>query len=139
MASIVAAAGLVTLTVASFLPWVSIGSRSRSTFQLTGVLARLGFDGWQGALLRLWPFSPLATAAALALLVVDVRRAAAVSGFVLGGVAVIVGLVVRAIPDQSQIGPTVAIAGGFLALLASVVLLATRQLPPRPLSGKESS
>jgi hypothetical protein len=137
-ASAVTAAGLVLLTVASFLPWVQIGERSRSTFELTGVLARLGFDGWQGALLRLWPFSPLVTSGAVALLALGRRRGAAIVAAVIGALALIVGLVARSIPDQSQIGPTVAIAGGFLALIASVVLLATRQLPDRQLSGKET-
>jgi hypothetical protein len=133
------AAGLIVLTTASFLPWVRIGSRSRSTFELTGVLARLGFAGWRGALLRLWPFSPLASASILALLALGRRRGAAAFGVVVGSMALIVGLVARAIPDQSQIGPAVAIAGGFLALIASVVLLATRQLSDRQLSGKETS
>jgi hypothetical protein len=138
-ASIVSAAGLVTLTAASFLPWVRIGSQSRSTFQLTGVFARLGFDGWQGVLLRLWPFSPLLAALALALLTLGRRRGAAIFGVVLGALALIVGAVARSIPEQSQIGPSVAIAGGFLALIASVVLLTTRQVPDGQLPGKETS
>ena len=139
MASLLAAAGLVTVTTASFLPWVRIGSRSRSTFELAGVLGRLGFDGWQGSLFRVWPFSPLVTAAAVALLAIGQRRAAAIVGIVIGALALIVGTVARSIPDESQIGPTVAIAGGFLALIASVVLLATQRMPDRQPVRKETS
>jgi hypothetical protein len=122
-----AVAGAVLLVVGAFLPWVRIGSVSRSSFEITGVLARLGITGWQGAALRAWPFAPLAVAASLALLAVGRRVIACGLGVGFGGLGLIAGLAMRTIPDQTQMGPIIGMIGGTLALVGNVVVLASRR------------
>jgi hypothetical protein len=121
-----AAAGAALLVIGAFLPWVRIGSVSRSSFAITGVLARLGIAGWQGAALRAWPFAPLAIAGSVALLALGHRKAAAAIGLPFGLLGLLSGVAAATIPDQSQIGPIIGMIGGTLALLGYVVVLISR-------------
>jgi hypothetical protein len=120
-----AVAGAVLLVAGAFLPWVRIGSVSRSSFAITGVLARLGLDGWKGGALRAWPFAPLVVAASVALLALGYRKISCTLGLGFGLLGLVAGLAVRTIPDQTQIGPIIGMIGGVLALVGNIVLLAS--------------
>jgi hypothetical protein len=120
-----AASGAVLLVAGAFLPWVRIGSVSRSSFAITGVLARLGISGWQGMALRGWPFAPLVVAISLALLALGRRAVAGGLGVCFGLLGLVAGFAMRTIPDQTQIGPIIGMIGGTLALVGNVVVLAS--------------
>ncbi len=55
--------------LATFLPWVRSGSRPRSSYDLLGLLDRLGLagDGPVAAVVRWWPVVPLLVTAAVVL------------------------------------------------------------------------
>lgn len=57
----IASSGAVVVLVGSFLPWLASGAADRSSYELLGVIDRLGFspDGWVGWAVRLWPLLPL--------------------------------------------------------------------------------
>lgn len=57
------------LVSATFLPWVRSGSRPRSSYDLLGLLDRLGLagDGPVAAVVRWWPVVPLLVTAAVVL------------------------------------------------------------------------
>lgn len=60
--AIVLTVGAATALVGTFLTWVRSGSTGRSSYEVFGLVDRLGFEpnsviGW---LLRLWPLVPLA-------------------------------------------------------------------------------
>lgn len=60
-ATVLTVGAAVTLT-GTFLSWVGSGSRERSSYQIFGLVDRLGFapNSAVGWLLRLWPLVPLA-------------------------------------------------------------------------------
>ena len=60
--AIVLTIGAAITLVGTFLTWVSSGSTDRSSYEVFGLVDRLGFepDGLVGWLLRLWPLVPLA-------------------------------------------------------------------------------
>jgi hypothetical protein len=53
--------GAALMLIGTFLPWLSSGARSRSSYELFELVDRLGFspDGAVGWALRLWPLAPL--------------------------------------------------------------------------------
>jgi hypothetical protein len=57
------------LLAATFLPWVNSGSKTRSSYDLLGLLDRLGVagDGLAAALIRWWPLVPLLVTCAVVL------------------------------------------------------------------------
>jgi len=61
--------GAVLCLAGAFLPWLHSGSRSRSSFELFDMVARLGFspDGASAWVLRLWPALPLLLAVSVAM------------------------------------------------------------------------
>lgn len=116
--------GLVLVIVGSFLPWVISGTVKRSSYQIIGVIDRLGIagDGLVATLVSSWPllgvlcFAPVVAAAlrwwrpagVLAILIGLIASALA-----LGILAIAlgkVGLTVRLDP----LGPSVMAAGGLL-------------------------
>jgi hypothetical protein len=129
-----AVVGLCVSVGAAFAPWVRVGTRTRSSFQMTGLIARLGIAGWQGMALRAWPVAPLLAAVAIALVVVGRDRLSGVVGTAVALVAIAAGLAACMIPDQTQTGPKLAIVGGFLALAGYVGLLVG---PHRSPAGRE--
>ena len=60
--AIVLTIGAAVTLVGTFLGWVGSGARTRSSYQIFGLVDRLGFapNGVVGWLLRLWPLVPLA-------------------------------------------------------------------------------
>jgi hypothetical protein len=65
--AIVLTIGAVTSLVGTFLSWVSSGTTDRSSYEIFGLVDRLGFEpnGVVGWMLRLWPFVPLALVVAV--------------------------------------------------------------------------
>lgn len=138
------------MLVGSFLPWLASGSAERSSYDLFGIVERLGFspDGVVGWAVRLWPLLPLLLVITVvshhlhvdaAWLPVLRSVSTAVSALYAGAVA----LAVRLAPDiglfTPQIGPWVTLAGA--ALLALPLVLSawnrtstgsTQTAPPRP-------
>lgn len=128
----VASAGAGVALIGSFLPWLASGSVSRSSYDLLGIVDRLGFspDGVVGWAIRLWPLLPL-------LLVVTVVShhvhldagwlppvrsvTTAVTALYAGAVA----LAVRLAPDvglfRPRLGPWVTLAGALLLTLSLVL------------------
>lgn len=147
----IASSGAFVVLVGSFLPWLASGSASRSSYDLLGIIDRLGFspDGAMGWAVRLWPLMPL-------LLVVTVVshhvrvdaswlpavRAATTSLTALYAGAVAVA--VRSAPDaglfRPQVGSWITLAGAALLALSAVLsarnreMTGTRQTVPDPIS-----
>lgn len=136
----IASSGAVVVLVGSFLPWLASGTASRSSYDLFGIVDRLGFspDGAIGWAIRLWPLLPLLVVVtvvshhvrldAMWLPVVRTTSTAVVALFA-GSVA----LAVRLAPDiglfRPRIGPWVTLAGAALLAL-SLVLSARNRLMP---------
>ena len=57
----IASSGALVVLTGSFLPWLASGSAERSSYDLFGIVERLGFapDGAVGWAVRLWPLLPL--------------------------------------------------------------------------------
>lgn len=121
-AAAVVTAGAAIAIVGTFLPWVRSGSRDRSSFQIFGLVDRLGFapDGPVSWTLHWWAFAPLlvvltVVAAWLRPGSTLVRRAVLTSGLVvpvvLGGTA----LALRRAPQSGLltigVGPSVTAIG----------------------------
>lgn len=124
------------MLVGSFLPWLASGSANRSSYDLLGIVDRLGFspDGVVGWAVRLWPLLPLLLVVTVishhlrdgaAWLPIVRSGAAAVSALYAGTVA----LAVRLAPDiglfEPRIGPWITLAGASLLAL-SVVAVSSR-------------
>lgn len=121
----IAALGSGTVLVGTFLPWVSSGSATRSSYDLFGVIDRLGFapDGVVGWAVRLWPLVPLllvttAVSHALAPDPMWVRVARTAVTTFTAAYAGAVALAVRLAPDigliRPRIGPTVTAIGAIV-------------------------
>lgn len=139
----IASSGALVVLVGSFLPWLASGSAARSSYDLFGIVDRLGFspDGVIGWAIRLWPLLPL-------LLVVTVvshhlrlgagwlpvvrSTATAVTAVYAGAVAV----AVRSAPDialfDPRLGSWVTLAGAVLLALSLVPSAGNRSLTGSP-------
>lgn len=137
------------MLVGSFLPWLASGTANRSSYDLLGIVDRLGFspDGAVGWAVRLWPLLPL-------LLVVTVVShhiradatwlpvvrsvSTALSALYAGAVA----LAVRLAPDvglfRPRIGPWVTLAGAALLALSVVLSARNRELTGTRQTARES-
>ncbi len=146
---VITGAGLVLVVVGSFLPWVISGTVKRSSYQIVGVIDRLGIagdgiiavlaDGWPllgvlcvtpvvAAALRWWR-----TAGALAALIGLVAAALSLGLLVLALGRT--GLTVRLDP----IGPSVMAAGGLLLVGGGLCLTFGNSSPERRRSGRSTA
>lgn len=131
--TVLAVLGVVTLVTGTFLPWLGSGSALRNSYEAMGVARRLTplGDGPVGAALAAWPALGGITAAALALYVVGLRRAAAIA---ISSLAVVAGTVATAfvvlIPTGDLTvrtvvaGPLTTMTGAVLAIVGAVTTLA---------------
>ena len=57
----IASSGAIVVLAGSFLPWLASGTADRSSYELLGVIDRLGFspDGVVGWAIRVWPLLPM--------------------------------------------------------------------------------
>ena len=143
----IATAGAVVVLVGTFLPWLASGAADRSSYELLGVIERLGFspDGWIGWAVRLWPLLPLL------LVVTVVTHHLRVTH---GSVAVIrpattalaalyagsVALAVRLAPEvglfRTRYGSWVTLAGALLLALSLVLSAWNRSVPGSGQTGR---
>jgi hypothetical protein len=126
LARAVTVAGLVTVVVASFGPWLRSGQRSRTSYELFEVVDRLGLlgDGGWSLLPRLWVGVPLLAATSLALFVGGIPKVAAVAAAVVGGLCLIVGLALQDAPLTAGWGSRIGVAGGLAAVTGAIAVAA---------------
>lgn len=113
-----------TVVLATFLPWLRSGTTSRSSYELLGLLSRLGIapDGPVSVMVRWWPLVPLVVT--LAVVLAWWRRwvaslvAAVVAVLYAGGVGG--ALVVRSRDTGIAVGP-----GASVCAIGSVAFLLT--------------
>lgn len=130
--ALVTGTGLVTVLWALFLPWLASGSATRDSFQLMGLAEKNTFfhAWWYRLAPAVWPFWGPAVVAVLLLLVLRLRRSAAVSAVLLGALAVVVGVLVLVYGSGrsaggvqlADLGPSTLLIGGFMACLGAVGL-----------------
>lgn len=116
--------GAVTVIIGSALPWLRTGQRRRTSFEVFGLVDRLGFSpsGVVGWAVRLWPIVPLLVIVVAALAWFDGRWSLPVA-VVGAGYAGGVGVAVATVDDRSFVdiglGPTVTAGGAALILLGA--------------------
>lgn len=123
--------------VASFVPWIRSGAVRRSSYDLLGLVHRLGFapDGPIRLAVRLWPLMPLlltvAVVAAWWSEHAPLRVVAVVSGGIGGLYAAVLGIAVAvAAPDSAELAvsaaPATTAVGGVITLLGSLLCVSVR-------------
>ena len=127
IAAVAASCGALLMIVGCFLPWLRSGQRDRSSFELFGLVERLGFapSGFFAWAVRLWPLVPLlAIAAAIGVWYLSGLRIvlpALVATLYAGGVS----LGMQRIPNSAFVGvgtgPLVTAAGCVVLLVATGV------------------
>jgi hypothetical protein len=123
------------LLLGTFLPWIRSGRRERNSYELLGLVERLGFapEGWVERFVRWWPIVPLLVVAAI----VCAWWNRHIASVVLAAVAVVyAGVVAWELADRrgpALVGITVTFVGCALLLAATAwhaaatVRLATRR------------
>jgi hypothetical protein len=116
---LVATATILVLSCA--LPWVQIGSRSRSSFSLLASVRRLGIiqSAWGRIALAGWPVVPLLGSTVIACVLLGYRRSAAVAGCILALATGALSVAVFQLPLPSLIGSRVALIGSLGMVLLS--------------------
>jgi hypothetical protein len=141
----IASTGAIVVLVGTFLPWLASGAAERSSYDLFGIVDRLGFspDGVVGWALRLWPLLPLLLVVTVvshhirldASWVPVVRSAAtALSALYAGSVALAVRLAPEVGLFSPRVGPWVTLAGAALLALSTVL-----SAPIRPPTGSRQT
>ncbi len=130
---IVMTVGASVALVGTFFGWVRSGTVTRSSYEMLGLIERLGFapDGLAELVIRAWPIVPLLLTSAVVAVWWGRRIVAAVLGFVGGLYAGALGAVVTsAVPDSRQVGvsaaPLVTALGAGVLVLGSVLALTVR-------------
>lgn len=129
------------VVVATFLPWLQSGTTSRSSYELLGLMDRLGIapGGSIAFLVRWWPLVPLVVTVAVVL--AWWRRwlaslaAAVVAVFYAGGVGSALAIRSRGTPIRLGPGPLVCAVASVLFLLTAgwmVFTHATGRVAPEP-------
>ena len=125
----VGAAGLVTMVVGTFLPWLESGQSSRNVYRAGGALRRLlGVHGISAIGLDVLPFVGLWCAVMATLFASGYRRTACVGALLAGAAGLVVGIGALAssgngLVKASESGPIVTIAGAAMIVSAASVLL----------------
>lgn len=126
-------AGAVVAILASFLRWIRSGEVSRSSYDILGLVHRLGFapDGPIRILVEAWPLMPLTITAAVVAAWWGWRLVAVVLG-VTGGLcaAVLGGVVAAAVPTSREVGvsgaPAATAVGAAVVVVGSLLCLFVR-------------
>lgn len=119
-------AGLLTMVVGTFLPWLRSGDVQRNSYASFGVLRRLiGFHGAAEALVRAWPLLGAVSAAIVVLAAFGLLRAAALLALIVAAWAgaVSAGALARGPAPGvwiESIGPIVTIAGAAATAAAAI-------------------
>jgi len=131
----------VTCVVGTFLPWLHSGTRSRSSYDLLGLVDRLGFapNGPVEMLVRWWPVVPMLVVATVVL--VWWRRmvlglvAAIAAPIYIGGVSIAMTVAASDAPSDIGVGPLVCSIASVALLANAIVLQATVRLRPESAAG----
>jgi len=125
---VVVTGGALLTLIASFLGWVRSGTVHRSSYEILGLVHRLGFapNGWTRTFIRLWPIMPLLLAVAVVAAWWGWRWVAAIVGIAGGAYATALGLVVAsAVPESSEVGvsaaPLLTAIGGMTVIVGSLL------------------
>jgi hypothetical protein len=126
------AAGLLSMVIGTFLPWLRSGEVDRNSYASFGVLRRLiGFHGAAEVLVRGWPLLGAVCAVVVVLAAAGLLRAAAVLALVIAAWAAAVGG--GAVGHEpvagvrmERLGPIVTIAGAVATAAAAIVILISR-------------
>ena len=125
--------GAAIAVVASFRPWVHSGTTGRSSYDLLGLIHRLGFAP-QGPIrwaVRAWPLMPLLATVAVVAVWWGCRALGAVFGLLAGIYAGVLGAVLTsAAPDTRALSvsraPVATAIGAALLVLGSLVCACVR-------------
>ena len=131
--AIVLGTGLLSVLGSLFLPWLTSGSSTRTSFQLMALADRFRFfDAWWYRLApAVWPYWGPAVVVVLIVLVLRLRRTGSVLGLVVCGLAVVVGSLVLIYGGGRSVGgvrlvalgPTIMVIGGALGCVGGLGLL----------------
>jgi hypothetical protein len=131
-ALVLGAAGLLTMVLGTFLPWLRSGEVQRNSYASFGVLRRLiGFRGAVEMLLRGWPLFGAVCALVVVLAAAGLLRTAALLALVVAGWAGAVGGGALARQPVAgvrveKLGPIVTITGAIAIVAAAIVVLISR-------------
>jgi hypothetical protein len=119
---ILVSAGAFVLVLGTFLPWVASGSAERNSYDLVGIVGRLGFStsGPFDLAVRLWALVPMCAAVAVAAVWWGWRLVGAVAGAVAAAYA---GAVAASVLLAPQVGLVRVLVGVPVTLAGVVVLL----------------
>lgn len=140
----IAAVGLVTTIVGTFLPWLKSGSTTRDSYEVLSLRDLAGLDGVSGTVVTsVWVgLTPLAMVT-IALYVVRFPRFAGCIGILFGTIGGTVALVATVQGDNkgalvgiSTSGPVTTLAGAVLTIVGAItVLTSTRRSAVRTSGG----
>lgn len=128
----VALSGLLIIVIGSFLPWIKSGAVQRDSFEIVGVIDRLGPQ--DNAILAFalsgWIAVPPACVLAIGLYVLGLARTAAACAITVSVVAGTVGLAIYVVGGDGfglvtsvPAGPLTTCLGGMIALSGSLGIL----------------
>ena len=133
--------GLLLVVLGSFLPWVVSGNVRRSSYQIVGVVGRLGIGegGVLALLIGAWPFIGVLCVVPVLAAATRFWRTAGVLGIAIGllsgllsfGLLIVVASRGGAILRVDPIGPSVMAAGAVLLICAAAALFAVTGSPIR--------
>jgi hypothetical protein len=134
-------AGLLLVVLGSFLPWVISGNVRRSSYQIVGVVGRLGIGdgGALAGLIGAWPFIGVLCVVPVVAVAIRWWRSAAVIGIGIGlisgalsfGLLILVAGRGGAILRLDPVGPSVMAAGAVLLVCAGAGLFLLTDSPIR--------
>jgi len=117
--------GAATVLLGTFLPWVRLGARSRSSYLLLGLVDRLEFTSGsiESAGVRAWPIVPLLLVASVYAAWLHRPRLSGAIGLVAAVYAGGLAIAVHRAPTRVLAGVDVVIVGGGVLALASLAQL----------------
>ncbi len=125
--------GSVVAVGASFADWLRTGAVERSSYQILGLVDRLGFapDGPIRTLVRAWPLMPLLMAGAVVTTWWGLRQVGASLGIVAGLYAgALGGAIAAAVPERHLVSvsaaPAITAVGAALVIVGSVLVIAVQ-------------
>ena len=137
--TVAAAACAVVAVVGMGLPWVYSGHVARSSFQLLGLIDRLGFapNGPLRYAIKWWPMVPLLLTVAVMLMFWRRYRSGATVGLLASlYVGAFAGVIRLAVPASSTVrigvGPLIALGGSLGGTATCIWLLLRRPVDPQP-------
>lgn len=112
--------GVGVCVVGTLLPWLRSGERSRSSYQLAGLVGRV-LDGPAATLARAWLAFPMLAAAAVAALLIHPGRLVLLLGALVAAVAAAFAFLVGRAPLPGLVGLRVTYAGAVCVLAALAI------------------